>query len=259
MKDDDSGLPPSQQPVNASIINEIRRDVEEEDDFNWSIDQIAVLQPCEFSYDAEFNQEMTQYYDSSMEVEDEEFFNQLEIIPSPLQTIPSRPQLRTPLSMSSSSRMQMSINCSPIVQSGKKGNYSTYIESPFQASSFFSPNDKLRTPKANSSPLQFSTPVPSNILFSNDDEDIFGGNSEACKLVSSGLRWKDIEHLPAMTPCSTALPKYTSTPGLNLSPYDYQPCTPPPSQSTQSSSSSILTPNLTFKKSRHKKKLFCDN
>lgn len=249
-KDDDDILPP-QELVKSPRIEEIKRESEDEDDFNWSIDQIAVLHPCDFPYDPDFNQEMTQYYDSSMEVEDEKFFNQLEIIPSP------RPVMNKSIITPSSVKMH-SITRSPAVVNHKP-TFSPFAgcpASPQLASSFCCATDNLLTPDTKTAPLDFSTPVTdSNILFSSDICDKERKNN----LVSTGLVWKGIDQIPAISPYSCDLPKYTSTPGHDLPPYDYKPCTPPPSQSGTQSSSSILTPNLNFNKTRHKKKLFCDN
>lgn len=52
-------------------------------EFNWSIDQLAILKPCDISLDEQFNGELTNLADSSLDRENEEFFKQLEILPSP--------------------------------------------------------------------------------------------------------------------------------------------------------------------------------
>uniref|UniRef100_T1K4S1 Uncharacterized protein n=1 Tax=Tetranychus urticae TaxID=32264 RepID=T1K4S1_TETUR len=67
-------------------ISRVDADCSEEwhtQEFNWSIDQIAILNPCDISLDEQFNGELTNLLDSSLERENEQFFEQLEILPSP--------------------------------------------------------------------------------------------------------------------------------------------------------------------------------
>jgi len=107
-------------------------------EFNWSIDQIALLNPCEFSYHEDFQNEMINIADTTLDKENDTFFKQNEILPSPdtavLDSVFDDSIQRRINTISEESESFMSLPNTPPSTKSRKSSFSSTSLTPFNYS-----------------------------------------------------------------------------------------------------------------------------
>ncbi|XP_074593798.1 uncharacterized protein LOC141849394 [Brevipalpus obovatus] len=177
--------------------------------FNWSIDQIALLNPNDLSYDVDFNQAMTKFYDETLEKENEEFFNQHEILPSPIR-IPDSSSPPHPSLLDSSQSQSIGLNDLFSPQRNCDGNRSQNVES-LEAETSRLPT----SPKNNNNNNGFLADIPSSPFMPSLSPRGILGHSSFVSLVPKStsspfngspiLRHHIDPHQPLRTPNEMAL------------------------------------------------------